>query len=174
MPAVYRLSFDSLLCLPVYFCFSMGFQVFVCFTEMLIPKEAIVGREGRRMCRTEYQMLVTVNEGTFLLCITSPKDEYQIFSFFGQDTDGSICKLFPTATLVRTGLVGAYCQGGVQQQDTLFGPSCQVTGGRGWRADIFFYFFEKCSPEKAERLLRHSPRNKGRVPDRDHGRGPDR
>lgn len=90
------------------------------------------------MCRTEYQMLVTVNEGTFLLCITSPKDEYQIFSFFGQDTDGSICKLFPTATLVRTGLVGAYCQGGVQQQDTLFGPSCQVTGGRGWRADIFF------------------------------------
>ena len=53
--------------------------VFVCFTEMLIPKEAIVGREGRRMCRTEYQMLVTVNEGTFLLCITSPKDEYQIF-----------------------------------------------------------------------------------------------
>jgi len=68
-------------------------------------------------------MLVTVNEGTFLLCITSPKDEYQIFSFFGQDTDGSICKLFPTATLVRTGLVGAYCQGGVQQQDTLFGGS---------------------------------------------------
>ena len=120
----------------------MGFQVFVCFTEMLIPKEAIVGREGRGMCRTEYQMLVTVNEGTFLLCITSPKDEYQIFSFFGQDTDGSICKLFPTATLVWTGLVGAYCQGGVQQQDALFSPSCQVTGGRGWRADIFFYFFE--------------------------------
>ena len=113
MPAVYRLSFDSLLCLPVYFCFSMGFQVFVCFTEMLIPKEAIVGREGRRMCRTEYQMLVTVNEGTFLLCITSPKDEYQIFSFFGQDTDGSICKLFPTATL------------------------CEPAGGRvlsGWRS----------------------------------------
>ena len=110
----------------------MRLQVFVGSAEMSVTEEAMVGRQRRGMYRREYQMTVAVDESTFLLRVGAPEDEHQVFTLFGQGADGCIGKFFPALALVRTRLVGSHCQGGVQQQYSLFGPAGQVAcGGDG-------------------------------------------
>ena len=40
----------------------MSHQVFIGATEMLVPKETIISRQGGRMNGSQYQMLIAVNK----------------------------------------------------------------------------------------------------------------
>ena len=81
---------------------------------MLVAKEAVVGREGRGVCRREHEVLGAVNEGSFLLCISPPKDEDEVLALFGQAANGGIGKGFPSLALVRAGLMGLYGERGIE------------------------------------------------------------
>ena len=40
--------------LPLYFFFPVCFQIIIGFAEMLVPEEAVVGGEGRRVCGSQH------------------------------------------------------------------------------------------------------------------------
>ena len=67
-----------------------------------------------------------VDEGSFLLCVCSPKDEYQPLAAGGQGADGSIGELFPPLTLVTACLMGTHGEGGIEQEDSLIGPTGKI------------------------------------------------
>ena len=94
------------------------------------------------MCRSEYQMLLAVNEGTFLLCIAAPKDEYYMLFFGINSANYCIRKCFPSFVLVRTCLMFPYGQGGVEQQHPLLSPAGEVTTCRNWCSRIIVYFLK--------------------------------
>lgn len=120
----------------------MGGEVFVGAAEVLVTEESVVGRQGRRMGRSQYQMAVAVDEGAFPLGVCSPEDEYQVFFLLGQHSDGSVGKGLPAVILVRSGLMGAYGQRSVQQEDALLCPAGQVAAGGHVGADVTFDFLE--------------------------------
>ena len=92
----------------------MSNQVFIGTAEVLVAKEAIVCRKRGWMSRSEHQMLVSVDERTLFLGISSPQNEYQVLALFCQGTDSSIGKLFPAFALVRAGLVRTDRKGRVE------------------------------------------------------------
>ena len=59
-----------------------------------------------------------INEGSLLLSICSPQNEYQILSVVVQPLDNSICHLLPSLALVGVCLVCPHCQTSIQQQNT--------------------------------------------------------
>lgn len=67
--------------------------------------------------------------------------------FFGENADGRICKCFPTAVLVRTGLVCTYGEGSIEQQYALLCPACQIAGSGGISADVIFISLKILSKE---------------------------
>ena len=79
---------------------SVSRQILIRPAEMLVLEESVVGGEGRRVCRSQHQVLVAVYKRPFLLCVGSPKDEYQMFPLFGQSAYGGIGKFLPTLLLV--------------------------------------------------------------------------
>ena len=87
-------------------------------------------------------MLVSVDECALFLSICSPQDEYQMFSLLSQDANGGIGEFFPTLALVRSGLMGADRQGGVEQEYTLVGPTGQVSVGRDRPSQVTFNLLE--------------------------------
>lgn len=115
-------------------------QIIVGFAEMLVTEEAVIGREGRGMCGSQYQMLVAVDKSTFALRVCSPKDEYKVLFPFGKGADGGIGKCFPATVLVRACLVGTYGKRSVEQQHTLLCPAGKVAGSGSIGTDIILYF----------------------------------
>ena len=87
-------------------------------------------------------MLVSVDECALFLSICSPQDKYQMFSLLSQDANGCIGEFFPTLALVRSGLMGADRQGGVEQEHTLVGPTGQVSARRDRRSQVTFNLLE--------------------------------
>ena len=83
------------------------------------------------MRRFQNQMAGGVDHRSFFLGITSPKNENESGTLFGQGTDDGVGKSLPAMSLMGCGLVGAHRQRGVEQQHSLFGPACQVTVGGG-------------------------------------------
>ena len=128
----------------------MRFQVGVGLAEMVVAEETVAGREGGWVCGCQHQVARTVDEGSFLLRVSSPKDEHQVFAFFSQRADGRVGELLPALPLVRTGLVGAYREGGVEQQDALPGPSGQVAARRHGLAQVVMYFLENVDQRRGE------------------------
>ena len=109
----------------------MGFQILISFGKRAAAKKAVVGGERRRIGGFNDQMFGRINEGAFSLGVVAPKNEDQVFFFFGQPMDDSVGKKFPAFVLVRTGLMGADGQGGVKQEDALFGTVLETAGSRG-------------------------------------------
>ena len=108
----------------------MFYQIRIGTAEMFVPEKAVVGREGRGMDGSQYQMFGAVDERPFLLCIRPPQDEHQMFAVFGEYADGGIGELFPSLALVRTCLMRSHGQRGVEHQYPLFRPARQVSGCR--------------------------------------------
>ena len=102
----------------------------------------MIGRQWRRMGRSQYQMAATVYKRPFLLGISPPKYKDQMFASLGQRLDGGIGKLLPSLTLMRPGLVGTYRQCGIEQQHTLFSPTGQIATRRHRYPQIIMYFFK--------------------------------
>ena len=58
--------------LPFYLFFSVRFQIFIGFAEMLVSEKAVVCGKGRRVGGCQYQVLVAIYKGAFSLRISSP------------------------------------------------------------------------------------------------------
>lgn len=74
------------------------------------------------MCRGQYQVTGAVNESSLFLSVCTPEDEHKVFPFVVEGTDCSVGKFFPATALVGAGCMGAYSQGGIEHQYTLFRP----------------------------------------------------
>ena len=61
----------------------MGFQIMIRLGKGTAAKETVVGGEGGGMGGLDNQMSAGINEGTFSLGVTSPKDKDQVVFLFG-------------------------------------------------------------------------------------------
>ena len=91
----------------------MGFQIMIRLGKGTAAKETVVGGEGGGMGGLDNQMSAGINEGAFSLGMVAPKNEGQVFFFFGQAVDDSVGKELPAFILVRTGLMGPDGEGGI-------------------------------------------------------------
>ena len=130
---------------------AVRLEVLVRFAEVAVAEETVVGGEGRGMGGGEHQVLAAVYEGAFALGVGSPEDEDEVFFPVGQQTDDAVGKGFPTVALVRACLVGAYGEGGVEQQHALPGPAGEVACGGWLGAYVVFNFLEDVDERRGER-----------------------
>lgn len=78
----------------------MGHQVAVSLAEVMVPEEAAVCREGRRVDRLKDEVAGGVDEFPFLLGIASPEHKNQVVALFGQEVDDTVGEGFPSFVLV--------------------------------------------------------------------------
>ena len=74
----------------------------------------------------EHVVTTFVDELRFGYGIAAPQEEDDAAAPFGKGSDGGVGKGFPSMPLVRSSLVGAHGEGGVEQQHTLIGPALQI------------------------------------------------
>ena len=111
------------LLLPYYRLATMGDEVFVGLAEMMVAKEAVVGREGRGVGRLEYEMAVGVDEVGFLLGVAAPKEEDDVGAVLADETYDGIGELLPAVTSMGVGLALTYGECGVEQEHALVSPA---------------------------------------------------
>ena len=104
------------------------------FAEMLAAEKAGVGGERGGVWGGEDEMFGGVDDGAFVLGVFAPEQKYQVLFFVGEGFDGGVGELFPALFLMRSGGVGANGEGGVEEEDALFGPIIQVAFG--WVGNI--------------------------------------
>ena len=109
---------------------------------MLTEPAATIGTQWRGMDTLKHQIAGLVNHISLTSGITSPKHIHQMFTMSGQSLNSRISKPLPPQRRVTIGLMGTDCQRGVEQQYTLFSPSCQVTRSRNRRTQVGLNFFE--------------------------------
>ena len=129
---------------------AVRLEVLVRFAEVAVAEEAVVGGEGRGMGGGEHQVLAAVYEGAFALGVSSPEDEDEVFFPVGQQADDAVGKGLPAVALVRACLVGAYGEGGVEQQHALPGPAGEVACGGWLGAYVVFNFLEDVDERRGE------------------------
>lgn len=61
------------------------------------------------------------------LCMTSPEEEYEEFSFFGECLDNSICESLPSFSDVRHRLSCSDCECGIQEKNSLACPASEIS-----------------------------------------------
>lgn len=93
---------------------------------MVIAKEASVGAEWRWMCRLQHEMLSRVDKRTLALCITAPEDEYYMLFAVGDELDDIVGEGLPSMLLMRTCGMLTYGEGGIEEQDSLLCPTCEI------------------------------------------------
>ncbi len=103
---------------------------------MVVAEESAGCAEWRRMSRRQYQMARLVNQLTLAPGVCSPEDENESGTLAAQFPDGRICELFPAFALVRSGFMGADGKCGVEQQDSLTSPACQIAVSRDRGAGV--------------------------------------
>ena len=70
-------------------------KVVVAQSEVVIAKKAVVGRQGRGMCRTEHKVTRAVDYLAFLLCIAAPEYEYEVLALDRELAYDGIGKCLP-------------------------------------------------------------------------------
>ena len=109
---------------------------------MMITEESAIGRQGRRMSRSQDAMFRAVNQTALTPCITAPEDEHQMFTPLTQDTDDSIGKFFPALSLMRTCLMFANRQCSVEQKHSLLSPACEIACRGNRCPDVVVYLLK--------------------------------
>ena len=75
--------------------------------------------------------------------ITAPQKEHQPASLLGEGAYGGIGKRFPTFALMRARLMGTDGESGVEKEDSLLGPTSEVTTfGRDCGAEVTVYLLD--------------------------------
>ena len=111
-------------------------EVVVGKAEMVVAKETVVGAERRGVGGAEHAVTRGVDDGTLLLRIGSPEDEYEVVALLAEDADDSIGEHLPAAALMRTRIVGLHGERGVEEQHALVGPTGEVAVGRQGLAEV--------------------------------------
>ena len=107
-------------------------KVVVAQSEVVIAKKAVVGRQGRGVCRAEHKVARAVDYLAFLLCIAAPEYEHEVLALGRELAYDGIGKCLPAMAGMRGGLVLAHSEGGVEQQHALLSPAAQTAcGGHG-------------------------------------------
>ena len=71
----------------------------------------------------EYEMLFLINQSSLVVGFLSPKHEDNTFSVPRYRPNHLLCEVFPAFLLVRVGSTLSHGKDGVEQEDTLLGPS---------------------------------------------------
>lgn len=152
----------------------MSHKILVGSTEMVIAEESPVCRERRRVRRLQHQMFRAVDKLTLALGISPPQDKDEMLPLLGQAMYHRIGKTFPPPVLVRTGLMSPHRECGIEQQNSLVGPTGKIAAHGYGRTYVVVNFLENVLPTKEETAHRRSPRNKGHGPGPARDRGLDR
>ena len=70
-------------------------KVVVAQSEVVITKKAVVGRQGRGVCRAEHKVARAVDYLAFLLCIAAPEYEYEVLALGRELAYDGIGKCLP-------------------------------------------------------------------------------
>lgn len=94
----------------------MFLQIVIGECEVVVAEKPGICRQRRGVGRCQHQMAFAVDKCSFALGIAAPEYEYEVFSFLGKNAYGCVCKLLPSASLMRTGISCTHCEGRIQQQ----------------------------------------------------------
>ena len=94
------------------------------------------------MRRREHKMPRAVDKRAFLYSIRPPEHKHQMLSIFSKVADDGISENFPSFPLMRAGAMCAHREGGVEEQHSLFCPTCEVAGSGYFGAYVVMNFFK--------------------------------
>ena len=78
----------------------------------------------------QYQVLVSVNHLRLIVRFLAPQHEDHASCLLIDRADHIVCKLLPTFLLVAITLALLNCQNGIEEEDTLLGPSSEIAVDR--------------------------------------------
>ena len=84
----------------------------------------------------QYKVLAAVYEGFLAAGIIAPEHEYCVFLVVGYGFDDRVGESLPAYSAVGSRGSGPDCKYGVEQEDTLAGPSFKIAAGWRLRACI--------------------------------------
>lgn len=120
-------------------------EEFVGFGKMLAPKKSPMSRERRWMRPTENVMTrsLLVNNASLLLSVGPPKHKNQSRrTRFAQTLYDGVRKCLPSFVFVAISFGFSDSETGVEQQDSLLGPTAQIAVSWSHKTlDIGFQFF---------------------------------
>ena len=127
---------------PDYGLLSGGLQICIGLREVSAAEEPAIRRKRRRMSCGEDAMPSGVNELCLATCVRAPKHEDNVALGSLQSAYDVVGELFPTATLMRAGLMRPHGERSVEQQNALPRPTFEVARRRNGRADVALYLLE--------------------------------
>lgn len=120
----------------------MSHKILVGSTEMVIAEESPVCRERRRVRRLQHQMFRAVDKLSLALGISPPQDKDEMLPLLGQAMYHRIGKTFPPPVLMRTGLMSPHRECGIEQQNSLVGPTGKIAAHGYRRTYVVVNFLE--------------------------------
>lgn len=126
-------------------------EVFVALQEMSVAHEAAHGAERAGVSAREDKVSALVDEGSLSSCRSAPKHEDEMFASPAEGGDGSICERLPSLAAMAEGLVLANRKTGVQQEDALPCPACQVAAHGDGCSRLGLYLLEDVLERGRER-----------------------
>lgn len=102
-------------------------QESISFTKMATAEKTTVCRKGRGVGGFEDDMFFCIDERFLFLCMTSPEEENQKITFIRKCLNDWISKGFPSFSSMRHRLPCTDCECGIEEEYTLFCPTCQIS-----------------------------------------------
>ena len=121
-----RMTSPTSMRLPNDWSLPMLDEVFVALQEMSVAHEAAHGTERAGVSAREDKVSALVDEGSLSACRSAPEHEDKMFASLAEGSDGSIGEGLPALAAMAEGLVFANRKTGVQEEDALPCPACQV------------------------------------------------
>ena len=117
-------------------------EIVVAPDEVVVAEETAVCREGTGMGGCEDVVLVGVDECRLASGRRSPKEKDDVVAVVVDGTDDGVGECFPALVAVTEGLVLTDGETGVEEEDALACPACEVAGGRDGGSGLGVYFLE--------------------------------
>ena len=109
---------------------------------MSVAHEASHGTQGTGVCTHQDEVAALVDEGSLSSCWSAPKHEDETFASPVEGSDGSVRECFPTLATMAESLMLSDREAGVEKEDTLSCPTCQVATLRDRCSRLSLYLLE--------------------------------
>ena len=120
----------------------MSHKILVGSTEMVIAEESPVCRERLRVRRGQPQMVRAVDKLSRAQGGSTTQEKDEMLPLLGQAMYHRIGKTFPPPVLMRTGLMSPHRECGIEQQNSLVGPTGKIAAHGYRRTYVVVNFLE--------------------------------
>jgi len=99
----------------------------ICFAKMTAAEESTMSRKRGGVWSFEDRVFACIDQWFFLLCMTSPEQEYQEITFIWKCLNNCIGKYLPSFVTMRHRLSSTDGERRIEEEDTLLCPTWEIT-----------------------------------------------